>query len=37
VVRDQTKSLVLVMDYGSIRTSKKTTKALAKRPWLTVD
>lgn len=31
------KPLVLVMDNGSIHTSKKTTKALAERPWLTIE
>ena len=33
----RTKPLVLVMDNGSIHTSKKTTTALTERPWLTVE
>jgi transposase len=33
----RTRPLVLVMDNGSIQTSKKTTKALAERSWLTVE
>jgi DDE superfamily endonuclease len=36
-VEHRTKPLVLVMDNGSIHTSKKTTKALAERSWLTVE
>ena len=33
----RTRPLVAVMDNGSIHTSKLTGKALAKRPWLTVE
>ncbi len=33
----RTRPLVLVLDNGSIHTSKKTTKALAERSWLTVE
>ena len=29
--------MVLVLDHGPIHTSKATTKALATRPWLTVE
>jgi len=37
-VRGQTrKPLVLVLDNGPIHTSKATTKALADRPWITVE
>jgi transposase len=32
-----TKPVVLVLDNGPIHTSKLTTKALAARPWLTVE
>ncbi len=33
----RTRPLVAMMDNGPIHTSKLTTKALAERPWLTVD
>lgn len=33
----RTRPLVAVMDNGPIHTSKLTTKALAERPWLTVE
>lgn len=33
----RTRPLVAVMDNGSIHTSKLTSKALAERPWLTVE
>ena len=33
----RTKPLVIVMDNGPIHTSKHTTQALAKRPWLTIE
>jgi hypothetical protein len=35
--RERLKPLVIVMDNGPIHTSKLTTKALAERPWLTVE
>ena len=34
---ERTKPLVIVMDNGPIHTSKLTTKALAERPWLTLE
>jgi transposase len=34
---ERTKPLVVVMDNGPIHTSKLTTKALAARPWLTLE
>ncbi len=34
---ERTKPLVLVIDHGPIPTSKLTTKALAERPWLTLE
>jgi transposase len=33
----RTRPLVVVLDNGPIHTSKATTKALAERPWLTVE
>jgi DDE superfamily endonuclease len=33
----RTKPLVIVMDNGPIHTSKRTTQALAERPWLTLE
>jgi transposase len=35
--RERLKPLVVVMDNGPIHTSKLTTKALAERPWLTLE
>jgi hypothetical protein len=34
---ERTCPLILVLDNGPIHTSKATTKALAERPWLTVE
>ena len=34
---ERTKPLVIVMDNGPIHTSKRTTQALAERPWLTLE
>jgi transposase len=34
---EQTRPLVAVLDNGPIHTSKLTTKALAQRPWLTLE
>ena len=34
---ERTRPLVVVMDNGPIHTSKLTTKALAERPWLTLE
>ncbi len=34
---ERAKPLVVVMDNGPIHTSKLTTKALAERPWLTLE
>ena len=34
---EQTRPLVAVLDNGSIHRSKLTTKALAERPWLTLE
>jgi hypothetical protein len=34
---ERTRPLVIVLDNGPIHTSKATTKALAERPWLTVE
>ncbi len=34
---ERTRPLVVVLDNGPIHTSKATTKALAERPWLTVE
>src|SRR4051812_33264821 len=34
---ERTRSLVAVLDNGPIHTSKLTTKALAQRPWLTLE
>ena len=36
-ITERLKPLVIVMDNGPIHTSKITTKALADRPWLTVE
>jgi hypothetical protein len=36
-IKERLKPLVIVMDNGPIHTSKITTKALAERPWLTVE
>jgi hypothetical protein len=36
-IKERRKPLVIVMDNGPIHTSKITTKALAERPWLTVE
>jgi transposase len=35
--RERAQPLVIVMDNGPIHTSKRTTKALAERPWLTLE
>ena len=34
---DRARPLVAVLDTGPIHTSKLTTKALAQRPWLTLE
>ena len=35
--RDRAQPLVIVMDEGPIHTSQRTSKALAERPWLTLE